>query len=164
MFSALTQNSPLYIIKKGNKLEYKVGVVESITAPQFSPYGGLSVANIDIIANVDNSSQTFKNVPSNLSVANFPKDGLIISETKEGLISELENIIQTSRNIVDSFEYNKSIVNDGEEIMKKINPKFAKDAERDDTINFLKNDVANMKGDINKILSILTKNENSKTL
>ena len=44
--------------------------------------------------------------------------------------------------------------------MKKINAKYAKDSERDDAISMLKSDVTNMKGDINKILNILTRKEN----
>lgn len=161
MFSALNQNSALHIITKtNNKIEYKLGRVESVTAPTISPYGGYNSSTVDINVSVDGGVQTFKNVPSALSVANFKNDGLIISETKEGLIPELDNIIQASQLAIDSYEDNKKIVSSGKEAMKIINSKYAKDVERDDTINYLKQDVANMKGDINKILTILTKREN----
>ena len=149
MFSALNQNSALHIITKtNNKIEYKLGRVESVTAPTISPYGGYNSSTVDINVSVDGAVQTFKN------------DGLIISETKEGLIPELDNIIQASQLAIDSYEDNKKIVSSGKEAMKIINSKYAKDVERDDTINYLKQDVANMKGDINKILTILTKREN----
>lgn len=161
MFSALNQNSALHIITKtNNKIEYKLGRVESVTAPTISPYGEYNSSTVDINVSVEGAVQTFKNVPSALSVANFKNDGLIISETKEGLIPELDNIIQASQLAIDSYEDNKKIVSSGKEAMKIINSKYAKDVERDDTINYLKQDVANMKGDINKILIILTKREN----
>lgn len=161
MFSALNQNSPLYIITKGNKLEYKVGSVKSLTASRsYSSYGVVPTNTVDINVEIDGSVQTFKNVPANMAVANFTNDGLVISETKEGLIPELDNIIQTSEFNISNYEKDKEIVASGKEIMKKINVKYAKDSERDDAISMLKSDVTNMKGDINKILNILTRKEN----
>ena len=108
MFSALNQNSALHIITKtNNKIEYKLGRVESVTAPTIAPYGGYNSSTVNINVSVDGAVQTFKNVPSALSVANFKNDGLIISETKEGLIPELDNIIQASQLAIDSYEDNK---------------------------------------------------------
>lgn len=45
-----------------------------------------------------------------------------------------------------------------EEVLKELNPQFAKDKARDERIAGIENEVAGMKGDIAKILAAVTKN------
>ena len=47
-----------------------------------------------------------------------------------------------------------------EEVLKELNPQFAKDKERDDRINSLDTKVSSMEGKLDKILNVLSSNSN----
>jgi len=71
----------------------------------------------------------FKNIPSSQSIAYY--NDVIITETKEQMLSEVENLLQSSKNILESIDKHKVIVESCEEILKSLNPQFAKEHERD---------------------------------
>lgn len=54
-----------------------------------------------------------------------------------------------------SYVFKKDIV-DGENILKELNPQFAKDKARDDQISTLNNKVSNMEDTLNKIVTMLS--------
>lgn len=81
---------------------------------------------------------------------------LILSETKQGLQTEIESIIQTRKQALDNIEQYKKDIVDGENILKKLNPQFAKDKARDDQISTLNNKVSNMEDTLNKIVTMLS--------
>ena len=53
---------------------------------------------------------------------------------------------------------------DCENIMRELNPQFAKDKERDDRINGLDSKVTSMEGKLDKILNALTNSSGNPTL
>jgi glutamine synthetase type III len=58
----------------------------------------------------------FKNVPSSQSVSSY--NNVIISETKELMSNEVDNLLQNSKSIVSSVDYHTNIINSCEEILK----------------------------------------------
>ena len=84
----------------------------------------------------------------------------IICETKQGLISELENTLQHTKQILAERPKYEQIVSDCESLLKEINPVFAKDKERDDRTNSLDTKVSSMEGKLDKILNVLSTNSN----
>lgn len=81
---------------------------------------------------------------------------MILSETKQGLQTEIESIIQTRKQALDNIEQYKKDIVDGENILKELNPQFAKDKARDDQISTLNNKVSNMEDTLNKIVTMLS--------
>lgn len=158
MFSALRQGSVVYILEKGENPVLKVGQVVSITQPNYSSNFLMNGATIDINVKVNNQNMDFKNVPSSQSVANY--NNAIITETKELMSNEVDNMLQSSRSIVDSVTYHNNIITSCESILKELNPRFAKEKERDEDINNLKDKMGGIESKMDKILSLLQKDGN----
>jgi predicted RNase H-like nuclease (RuvC/YqgF family) len=99
----------------------------------------------------------FKQIPSNLSVANFGSSGVVISESQEAMASEVNNLIIQNKKILDNIDYYKKAVSSYEQMLRQLNPQYAKEKQVDDKLNSLTNDVASMKSDLSKIIGILGK-------
>lgn len=158
MFSALRQGSVVYILEKGENPVLKVGQVVSITQPNYSSNFLMNGSTIDINVKVNNQNIDFKNVPSSQSVANY--NNAIITETKELMSNEVDNMLQSSRSIVDSVTYHNNIITSCESILKELNPRFAKEKERDEDINNLKDKMGGIESKMDKILVLLQKDGN----
>ena len=158
MFSALRQGSVVYILEKGENPVLKVGQVVSITQPNYSSNFLMNGSTIDINVKVNDQNMDFKNVPSSQSVANY--NNAIITETKELMSNEVDNMLQSSRSIVDSVAYHNNIITSCESILKELNPRFAKEKERDEDINNLKDKMGGIESKMDKILSLLQKDGN----
>ena len=157
MFSTLRQNSPIYILDKKGSPVLKKGIIETVS-PQRSRtgsfYGQPMDMIVDIRVNIDGTSQEFKNIPANLSIAN---DGnIVISETKEAMSTEVDSMLSISKQILESVDYHKDVIEKCEQILKDLNPQFAKDKFQEEKINSLESrigGVENTLGDIKDMLS-----------
>lgn len=158
MFSALRQGSVVYILEKGENPVLKVGQVVSITQPNYGSNFLMNGSTIDINVKINNQNMDFKNVPSSQSVANY--NNAVITETKELMSNEVDNMLQSSRSIVDSVAYHNNIITSCESILKELNPRFAKEKERDEDINNLKDKMGGIESKMDKILGLLQKDGN----
>ena len=158
MFSALRQGSVVYILEKGENPVLKVGQVVSITQPNYSSNFLMNGTTVDINVKVNNQNMDFKNVPASQSVVNY--NNAVITETKELMSNEVDNMLQSSRSIVDSVAYHNNIITSCESILKELNPRFAKEKERDEDINNLKDKMGGIESKMDKILSLLQKDGN----
>ena len=158
MFSALRQGSVVYILEKGENPVLKVGQVVSITQPNYSSNFLMNGSTIDINVKVNNQNMDFKNVPASQSVVNY--NNAVITETKELMSNEVDNMLQSSRSIVDSVAYHNNIITSCESILKELNPRFAKEKERDEDINNLKDKMGGIESKMDKILGLLQKDGN----
>ena len=158
MFSALRQGSVVYILEKGENPVLKVGQVVSITQPNYSSNFLMNGATIDINVKVNNQNMDFKNVPASQSIVNY--NNAVLTETKELMSNEVDNMLQSSRSIVDSVAYHNNIITSCESILKELNPRFAKEKERDEDINNLKDKMGGIESKMDKILVLLQKDGN----
>lgn len=158
MFSALRQGSVVYILEKGENPVLKVGQVVSITQPNYSSNFLMNGTTVDINVKVNNQNMDFKNVPASQSVVNY--NNAVITETKELMSNEVDNMLQSSRSIVDSVAYHNNIITSCESILKELNPRFAKEKERDEDINNLKDKMGGIESKMDKILVLLQKDGN----
>ena len=152
MFSALRQGTVIYILEKGENPSLKIGQVIGITQPSYSNY---LISTIDINVKVGEQNMDFKNVPASQSVVNY--NNVIITETKELMSNEVENMLQNSRSIVDSVAYHEKLIDSCENILKELNPRFAKEKERDEDINNLKDKMGGIEVKMDKIINLLSK-------
>ena len=157
MFSALRQGSIIYILEKGENPVLKIGQVVSITQPSYSNNFLMNGSTIDINVKVGDQNMDFKNVPSSQSVANY--NNVVITETKELMSTEVDNMLQSSKSIVDSVTYHNNVIASCESILKDLNPRFAREKERDEDISNLKNKIGGIESKMDKILTLLSKEE-----
>ena len=163
MFSTLRQNSPIYILDKKSSPVLKKGIIESVS-PQRSRtgsfYGQPLDMVVDITVNVDGSKEEFKNIPASLSIAN---DGnLVISESKEAMSTEVDSMLSISKQILESVNYHQEVIEKCEQILKDLNPQFAKDKLQEEKINSLEERIGGVEDTLGDIKDMLSKVLNSK--
>lgn len=160
MFSSLQQGSSIYILDKtDNKPKLKVGEVVSVSAPRLTAFNQGAFANqscVDIKVNVDGNVYDYNSIPSSYSIITYNNGRVTISETKSGLQSEVENLLANSKQILGNIDTYKQNVIDCEEILKDLNPQFAKDKERDDRLTSLEDKFQGVEDKIDQILSAIT--------
>lgn len=165
MFSALRQGAAIYIIDKGKNPQLKIGQVESVSTPQprvnINSYTGLAFNNdlvIDIKVKVDNEVLDFQKIPANMSCVPFAE--MVICDNREDALTTVDSFMRNSQNILDNIDYHKKVVEACDEMLVKLNPAYAKDKERDNAIDGMKQEIADIKGEfrgaISEIKSLLS--------
>ena len=154
MFSALAQGSSVYILDKTSSPKYLIGEVVGVSQPKLN-FNGQST--VDLRVNVDNSIQEFSNLLSINSISTYNGGKVIISETKQGIQNEVESILDNSRKIIDNIDTYKQNITDCEEILKQLNPQFAKDKERDDRLFNLESRFDGVESKLDKIFDLIKK-------
>lgn len=153
MFSSLSKGSDLYILEKNSQPILKVGKVTEVKVnPQFY---GLSNQEIDLFVDAAGESYEFKKIPGNLSIIS-PSSGIIISDNAEDMTREYESMVTNSRNILDSVEYHKAVIQSQDEILSILNPRYAKEREQENKLNSLEDRIKGMEKGIFDIQAILT--------
>lgn len=111
-----------------------------------------------IMQAIDGSNVDYNNIPANNTSVSYNNGNLIIAESKQTIQSEVEATLQHANYVIEHIEDYKNQITKCEEVLKELNPQFAKDKARDERIAGIENEVAGMKGDIAKILAAVTKN------
>lgn len=164
MFSSLRPGATLYILDKSGEPDVKIGYVENVTQPRpmyktYNPavsFGTNMQTVVDIAVKVNNERKDIVGVPSNETVHSY--GDYVVSETREAMISEIDAMLQNSKNIIESVDQHKRIITACEDILKKLNPVYAKEQQRDSAIEDLTNQVNSMQTVLNRLESLFTKN------
>ena len=162
MFSALNQGSIIYILDKTEKPKFKIGEVISISQPKIDynstgQFGQFQTTTVDIKVNIDGNTYEYNSIPSSYSVITYNNGKITLSETKQGLQSEVESILQNSKQIVERIDTYKQNIVDCESILKELNPQFAKDKERDERLNSLEERFGGVEDRLDKIINLINK-------
>lgn len=153
MFSALSQGSSIYILDRTSTPKFLVGEVVGVTQPRFS----INQTTVDLKVKIEDSVQEFNNLPSINSVVTYNNGKLLISETKQDIQNEVESILTNSQNIINNIDSYKQNVEDCENILKQLNPQFARDKERDDRLLNLENRFDGVESKLDKIFELIKK-------
>lgn len=163
MFSGLRQNSLFYILEKGDNLNLKVGQVVSVSNPQpkYNQYPGVQPYSqpemvVDVKVKVGDETMDFKQLPSNLSIANFGQNGVVVSESKEAMSAEVEAMLRNSTSIVESVPYHEKVISYCDEMLRQLNPQFAKEKEQEEKIDRLEEKMGGMETTLMAIQNMLS--------
>lgn len=143
MFSSLRQGSLFYILEKSDSPTLKVGNVVSVSQPtpkyntSFLPNQNAFETIVDIVVKVGDEEVKFEKIPSNLSIANFGQNGVVVSESKEAMNAEVEAMLRTSRGIIESVPYHEKVIQSCDVMLRELNPQFAKEKEQEEKIGML---------------------------
>lgn len=158
MFSALNQGGRVYILDKTNGVQFKIGDIVGTTIPQFATDGSNQMI-MNLKVKVEGNVIDYNNIPANNTVVSYNNGNLIIAESKQGIQSEVEATLQHANYVIEHIEDYQKQIADCESVLKELNPQFAKDKARDEEIAGLKNEIYSIKGDISKILEVVTNNK-----
>ena len=167
MFSSSRQGNLFYILSKGEKPSVKIGQVESVSNPvpkyptfnPQQPYNPQPEMLVDIKAKCGEEVMDFQKLPANGEVYAYPN--AIVSDKKEAIVSEVEAMLQISRQIVDSVPYHESVITHCDEILKELNPQLAKEKLHEEKIGALEGQVKGLKEDLGDIKSLILSMKNS---
>lgn len=160
MFSTLRKGSSIYILDRTGTPEVKLGYIENVSIPRpmyptFNPSVSLGTnmqTVVDLTVRIDNENKEFC-VPSSLSIHTY--GDYTLSETKEAMISEVDSLYQNNKDVVDSVPKRQSDMSAYKDILKKLNPVYAKEEERDTRITELSERMDNIQSYLEKIEDLL---------
>ena len=157
MFSALSQGSSIYLLDKTSSPKFSIGEVIGVSQPKINYNFGQPQNTVDLKIRVEDSIQEFNNLPSINSLVTYNNGKLIISETKQGIQSEVETILQNSKQILNNIDTYKKNISECESILKDLSPQFAIDKERDDRLTNLENRFGGVESKLNEIFNYINK-------
>lgn len=161
MFGTLRAGSLLYILNKGEEPSLKVGQVLSVTPPrakvnsQFMPNPMQAEHVVDITVKVGDDTKTFSNVSTNLSIVDTGANSYVISDDKNAIINEVEALGAISQNALNSIPYHKKVVAACKQWMVELNPNLKKEADRDEEMIRMKNELSDMKNTMSEMRNLL---------
>lgn len=162
MFSTLRNGSTLYILDRTGEPQVKTGYVENVTMPRpmyptFNPTASLGTNMqrvVDITVRVDDEKKEFC-VPCDLSIHTY--GDYTLSESKEAMISEVDALLQNSKDVLNNIDKHKQSIAAYEKILRNLNPVYAKEQERDTAINSLTQQVDDIQSALTRLESLLLK-------
>jgi ribosome-associated translation inhibitor RaiA len=168
MFSGLRTNSLFYILEKGEKPVLKVGQVSSVSnpSPKYGQYpttpmfGQQMETVVDVSVKVGDETMEFKQLPSNLSIANLGQN-VVVSENKDAMNAEVEAMLSNSRGILESVSYHESVIASCDSILRELNPQLAKEKAQEEKIVGLEDQMGKLSVALSSIQEMLAQALNS---
>lgn len=168
MFSGLRTNSLFYILEKGEKPVLKVGQVSSVSnpSPKYGQYpttpmfGQQMETVVDVSVKVGDETMEFKQLPSNLSIANLGQN-VVVSENKDAMNAEVEAMLRNSRGILESVSYHESVIASCDSILRELNPQLAKEKAQEEKIVGLEDQMGKLSIALSSIQEMLAQALNS---
>lgn len=160
MFSTLRKGAQVYILDRSSDPTVKIGYIENVSMPRpmyptYNPAVSLGTnmqTVVDLTIRLDEDKKEFC-VPSNLTIHTY--GDYTISENKEAMISEVDSLLQNSKDILDSIDKHKAAVTAYEKILGELNPVYAKEQERDSRLDSLSQQVDSMQDILSRLESLL---------
>lgn len=144
------------MLNKKEKPVLRIGQVSRVSNP-YVPQGGIypQATVVDVIVRFEDGDETIKGLPS-MDIISEDKNGVIISDNKDAMLSKVEAMQRTSKQILDSMPYHQDVVDSCEPILRKLNPALEAERTRDEKISRLEGKVEGMEGKLDQIVSLLT--------
>ncbi len=161
MFSALRQSGTVYILTKGDTPALKTGVVQSVTSPvtkfgtQLMPGQFQQDTVIDLTVKVGDELLTFKQLPSASVIAS--SGNMVVSESRDAMAAEVENMMRTSKEVLESVDYHRNALEACESIMCSLNPRLAEEKEQKVKIETLERKIGGIEASLENMTEMLSK-------
>lgn len=163
MFQGLRQNSIFYILEKTDEgLVLKTGQVVSVSNPQprYGQFG--STPNyttqpemlVDVKVKIGDETVDFKQLNANHNIAN--SGNVVVSDSREAMSAEVEGAIRSSEQHIAAVPYHEKVRQTGENVMRVLNPQFAKEKEQEEKIGALEERVGNIDDTLKNMMTMLS--------
>lgn len=169
MFQSVRQNTPIYLFHKTDNPYVEVGYVTNVmTRPKYQNQLGINRAPqedvVDISVKAGNTTHNFPGLPASLEITSmyFGGENVVISTSRQAMNNEILGTKKASEDIVASVEKHKNLISVYEDIIKQINPEYAKEQEQQDIIAALNKRVDSLTSAVEKLVGTLSpKTENN---
>ena len=145
MFQSLRPNNQIFILHKDKPL-LEVGSVVSVSlpAPKYpvpQVFGQPQEMVVDIVAKVNNQDVTYQKLPASLEIADFGTNGIVVSDNKLAMNSEIMSLKQKSVDAINNINFHQQMVISCDKMLSDLNPEFAEKQQQQAEINELKTQV-----------------------
>lgn len=164
MFQGLRENGTIYILDKTNIVpKLSVGIIEKMsdvysrygtpTMPMMSqPMDGV----IDFTLRIGNDTAELKKIPANQSVCSPEgQPNIVVSDNREAILAEVAIIRRQRQEVVDAYEPSVKALAACEEMELILNPQLAKEQQREEEINNLKEKIGGIESSLGNIEAML---------
>ena len=162
MLSALRPGTPVYVLYK-NEPRFAVAKVSQVSNqyPNFNQQSqplipGNNLA-VNIVIEVDGKLEPYERIPLNTSIAEFPEKGVLISETRDGIINEVNAIKSASVTALQQVDMHKNVIASCDKLLFDLNPQLRKEQEQAQEIATLKEQLSGMSEQIAGLTAMLSK-------
>lgn len=163
MLSNLRPGVPVFALYK-NELRFSVGKVAQISnqyppQPNFQqPFNpSMTTPLVDLTIEFDGKTETYPRIPVSSSVAEFPDRGVIISETRDGIVNEINVIRGASQTALDQIENHRRVISTCDQLLLDLNPQLKKEQEQSTKIERLEKQLSGMSEQIAALSGMLSK-------
>lgn len=163
MLSTLRQGTPVFVIfRNGPRVATaKVAQISSQYPPQFNIQMGQMGVNMspmfDLTLELDGKTELFQRIPINTSIAEFPEKGIILSETRDGVINEVSAIRGNAVSELEKRSFYEQTVANCDQILLDVNPDLKREQEQAGKIAKLEQQLAGMSDQIAALTGMLSK-------
>lgn len=161
MFQGLRQGGLFYILDKGEDVSLKVGQVVSVSNPQprYSNFGNPTYGAqpdmvVDVKVKVADEVMEFKQLNASINIAN--SGNMVVSDSKEAMSAEVEGLMRSSKQIIDSISYHEKVVASCDAMLRELNPQFAKEKEQEEKIGALEERMGNIDDKLSMMFDLLS--------
>ena len=164
MFSNLTQGNVLYGLDTRGEYKMFASPITKASAPYpgYVNNNGVKVPCmvVDLAVSVDGDNREFKQVPSNISIADFGSIGFILADSKDSLKVYINSMVDSKKKAIDNIEFEKKLYEQYSKVADEIN---GTTAIRQETEEFkaLREEVAEYRNIMKEFIA-LHKSENNK--
>lgn len=161
--NSLTNGSPFYVLKKGERPVLEVGTVKAKSQPR--PQYQTSTPNlmngmnfhqvVDLTVTINGSDRVINNIPLNVEIA--AQGNETFSGSREAMLQAVDNMLQTSKKALEQIPLHKNTIVEAEKMLEVLNPRYAEEKKQARTINDLEKRQAATDAKLDSILSILKK-------
>lgn len=164
MFQGLRVGSPIYLFSKN---EPKIDIAEVVSVGNPTPqYDITSFQNgnflppkntVDIKVRVGEQVIDLQKLPADSSIADFGTTGMVVSESRDAVISEIDGYKKLSLRALDDVDRHKHVIAECDKMLGALNPQIKQEAERAQEIENIKAGMSNLQDEMTDIKAMLTK-------
>ena len=167
MLSALRAGTPIHILYK-NEMRYAAGTVQQVSAqyPNLNyqqPLVPGANAAVTLAIDINGKTESFERIPINSTVAEFPERGVLISETREGIINEVTAIRNSKQSVIHQVPVLEREIKACDALLLDLNPQLRKEQEQAREIDSLKQQLSGMSEQIAALTGMISKSLGKKT-
>lgn len=161
MFNALREGSLFYILHKGENPRLRIGQVtaKSEPKPKFgntqAAYGFAQEMVIDITVKADEDTYTFDALSTQDAFKFYPEKGVFITDSREQMLAEVETMLRTSTEVLDSVSFHENVVKECDTMLRRLNPQLAKEKAQEEKIGALESKISGVETTLCSIQEML---------
>lgn len=161
--NSLTNGSPFYVLKKGERPVLEIGTVKSKSQPrpQYQTQtpnllNGMNFQQVvDLTITINGSDRVISGIPLNVEIA--AQGNETFSGSREAMLQAVDNMLQTSKKALEQIPLHKNVIAESEKMLEALNPRYAEEKKQARTISDLEKRQAATDAKLDSILSILKK-------